>query len=590
MVVIDVETLPIEGNPLLEPPKIIGAAVKINDRPTKYHTGLDLEQLLHRVFDSAEELVFHNAPFDLSVICGEYDIEWPSWDRIHDTVLLAYLEDPQAKSLGLKDLATSVCGIAPDERDELRDWIFANVSGALRHKSKWGRYIYRAPKELVAKYACMDVDMTCALFQELHPKHAGPAYDLERELMPHLCEATRRGVRLDTEGLEQEQERLSRSLASCTEQIHDVLGDINLNSSAQLIKALEESQGVTPNAWPTTPKGNPRTDKEAIRAIVKDKRLRDWLLYHRAATKLQTYCKGWLKSSAVDGRLHPNWHQTRGENVFGTRTGRLSSSDPNLQNVPNPLDVRVPDGLEPLPQLRRFVLPEEGEQWISIDYDAQEMRLLAHFAKGRLAEEFAADPGMDPHAMVRDLISRRSARKYSRKAVKGVGFGIMYGMGNRKLAQQLGVSTEEAGRLRDLYLETLPEVRELSYECERGGLPKWGTDAALRTYRPSVTTLHNRHYQGELGYYYKLLNYKIQGSAADQTKAALRHWFRLEGSASFTATVHDEINISAPSNLVQDAAKALRHCMERGDLSVPVLTTSEIGPNWGDLRAMRTDG
>jgi DNA polymerase I-like protein with 3'-5' exonuclease and polymerase domains len=210
------------------------------------------------------------------------------------------------------------------------------------------------------------------------------------------------------------------------------------------------------------------------------------------------------------------------------------------------------------------------------------MRILAHFEDGVFMEAFQDQPNMDPHSMIAKLIKDQTGRELTRTHVKNIGFGILYGMGVNSTAKQLGVDYNEAYSMIGSYHQALPGVsviQRATKDMGRSGQP--------------IVTIGGREYlaerprimKGEMRTFeYKLLNYLIQGSAADETKAALLRWFtssaQKEGQV-FLCTVHDEINISVP--IGQDYHQ-LTPCMEATNLDVPMRCTIEEGPSWGEVK------
>lgn len=227
--------------------------------------------------------------------------------------------------------------------------------------------------------------------------------------------------------------------------------------------------------------------------------------------------------------------------------------------------------------MRKYLLPEPGTTWLKRDFSAQEMRIMAHFAEGRLYDAFNADASTDPHVAVRALILDLVGIDLPRKYVKITGFGIMYGRGIPNLSMALGVSVDEGKRVRDAYFAALPEVRELSYETRNRG--KRGQ---------AITTWGGRKYYREPNpdrdLSYKLLNYLIQGSAADQTKQSIIDWDAARAPTdTLLAAVHDENNICAPLGDEDGAMRRLREAMDAPRFDVPFMSEGYIGPNWADI-------
>jgi DNA polymerase I-like protein with 3'-5' exonuclease and polymerase domains len=208
---------------------------------------------------------------------------------------------------------------------------------------------------------------------------------------------------------------------------------------------------------------------------------------------------------------------------------------------------------------------------------------MAHFAEGNLYDAFRADPTTDPHVAVQQLIKSLVGIDMPRKYVKITGFGIMYGRGIPNLSAALGVDPDEGKRVRDSYFAALPEVRVLADETRKVGrqgkaIRTWGGRMYRREVDPTGRDLS-----------YKLLNYLIQGSAADQTKQSMIDWHTDRGDASLIAAVHDEINISAPAASKDEAMRQLRQAMDADRFDVPFRSEGYIGPNWADIVGWKDD-
>ena len=585
LVTVDFETEAIIGNPLIHPPKPVGVAITLPNGDTDYHTGDLMESVCSDLWRSGVPMLFHNAPFDLSVARTHFGLPFPHWSLIHDTQYLVYLKDPHAPSLALKPSAERYLDLPPQEQDDLKAWILENVPGATA--KGWGAHISKAPMEMVAPYAKGDTIRTRGLFDHLMPLVPQEPYDRERELMPILVAATIKGVRVATKRLEATLDACEGAQRQCEAHIRALLGAPNLNphNARELAAALEDADAVVD--WVLTPTGKKSTARDNLMANIRDPALLNLLIYTGAMqTAIGTFIKPWLEKALTDGRLHPNWNQIRSteDRAKGTRTGRLSSDDPNFQNVPTPFSFGVPEGLIDMPILRDFILPEEGHVWLKRDWSAQEMRILAHFEDGDLAAAYADNPDLDPHNMVMQMVHRLIGKLFPRKFIKETGFGMIYGMGAPGLAKKIGdgMTTAEGRELQDSYKLALPGVGMLQGECKKRG--KAGVP---------VTTWGGREYYAETpriikGVYrsfeYKLTNYLIQGSAADQAKQSLIDWDKGKPSHDvFMAQVHDEMNISAPEDSWKESMQWLRHCMEQDYFDVPMRSDSFKGATWGQI-------
>ena len=606
MLTIDFETEAIAGNPIYNPPRPVGVSIKHEGQPSSYWawghpTGNNCywedgrrELLLALRVD--DEIIAHNAPFECAILNKYFN--WQPKDplRVHDTQYLLFLTDPYAFSFALKPSAERVLGMAPEEQDAVKAWVLANVQGA--NASDWGAYISKAPGKLVGLYAEGDTDRTRALFDALYPQilQAGllEPYRREQRLMPILSESSARGVRLDMPVLARDIEVYTRAKAESEAYIARTLGDFNIDSDAELAAALDRAGQVT--QWVLTPTGKQSTARKNLVGRVKDPALLAHMAYRGVlSTCLGTFAQPWLDQAEREGgRLHPQWNQVRGDkgadgDMSGTRTGRMSCRNPNLQNVSNDFEglvipaevLHVFDGLSipHVPHMRNYLLPEEGHTWLKRDFSAQEMRIMAHFAEGRLYDAFRADPTTDPHVAVQALIKSLLGIDMPRKYVKITGFGIMYGRGVPNLSLALGVDEAEGQRVRDAYYAALPEIKQLSADTRQRGqrnqyIRTWGGRIYYREPAP----------QRDLSY--KLLNYLIQGSAADQTKQAMIDWHAgKDADTHLLAAVHDEINISAPPQHAARSMAWLEQAMDAPRFDVPFRSEGFSGSTWGDIEA-----
>jgi DNA polymerase-1 len=482
-----------------------------------------------------------------------------------------------------------VLGIAPEEQTTLMNWILANVPQAT--KKDWGAYISCAPGDMVDPYACGDTDRTYALHAHLMPQIVDSgmlgAYQREQRLAPILARSTVHGVRVDMEKLESDILVYTQAQAKAEEYIYDKLGHFNIDSDAELADALDRTGMV--KAWVLTPTGKRSTARKNLVGNVGDPDLLHYLAYRGVLnTCLGTFAMPWLQQARQEGgRLHPQWNQVRGEkgeggDMSGTRTGRMSCKNPNLQNIPNNFDgLAVPAGLPDVMHMRKYLLPDIGHVWLKRDFSAQEMRIMAHFAEGKLFDAFNADPTTDPHVMVKGLIDARTGGDMPRKYVKITGFGIMYGRGVPNLSSALDLPIEEGRKVQDAYFAALPEVRELSYETRARGkrnlpIKTWGGRLYYREPHP------------ERDLSYKLLNYLIQGSAADQTKQSQIDWDAVRPpEAELMLPVHDELNTSVPDDpkCITMGMRVLREQMNKPRFDVPFMSEGYIGDSWDNIRS-----
>jgi len=531
-------------------------------------------------------LVFHHGKFDISVAIEHWGFEWPAaWE---DTMYLIYLDNPLASTVSLKPSAERILGLPPDEQDAVKNWLIQH--GVVPANSKnWGAHICKAPGDLVGRYAIGDTQRTGALFLHLYDsivqRNMLQAYERELKLAPILYRAEFKGVRVDRERLAADVPVFEAMLEQCENAIRAKLGDYPIDTPAQVAKALIAA-GYTLRLTPT---GRVSTSQDALHeAIQDDPALLDLLQYRGACkTLLGTFMRPWLVFSERDGHLHPSWNSVRGDD-YGTRTGRLSCSNPNLQNVPTEFEfdyTGVLAGFVPLPYMRVYILPDPGEVILAGDYNGQEMRLLAHFAEGTAAEVYRNDPRADFHQVAVTLVKEKAGMDLKRKQAKITGFSLIYGAGVPALAAQLGVPGHEASQIKRAYLKTMVGLADFQQSVSmRSEVKTWGGRII-----PVQPPKYNE--DGSVWTFnYKLVNHLIQGTAADQTKESIiRHDADPNKVGRFLMTVHDENVHSVKLENLLAGAIAMAQSMEGLEgFDVPFIVELEYGPNWHDLTSLET--
>ena len=526
------------------------------------------------------ETLFHHARFDTEVARVHMGLPYPKDHlRVHDTLFLNFLYDVHAPSLSLKPSAERILNLPPDEKNDLDAWLKARGF-------KPGADICKAPGGLVGAYANGDTFRTRKLYEVLidHVNKTGmlPAYRREQKLSPILAQSEADGLRVDREKLQRDLVGAESSFVESTNRLLKVIGPCNPDSSAELARALLSSGRAHESDFLLTPTGKLSTAKASMDQAVKDPELRQLLQYRgNLKTILTTFMRPWIDFSRHDGRLRPQWNQVKGEE-YGTRTGRLSSNNPNFQNVPTEFKVEPPAGLSPLPMLRQYVLPDEGCVLVASDFNGQEMRIAAHFAEGRAAEIYRNDPRADFHEVVNGVIKRDAGMDIGRKMVKITGFSLIYGSGINSLAELLGVDKGTAAKIRAHYFAALPGFEELMKDVSsrgRAGSPvkTWG---GRLIYSEPSKIVKGR----QMEFSYKLLNYLVQGSAADQTKEAINEAGYKTRHRRFLATVHDENVYSVDPDRLGEEIADIRASMEtQSGWDVPHRCEVEVGPNWHDL-------
>jgi len=609
-IVIDFETKGIVARPDY-PPIPVGFSIKWpKDKKSKYYAwghpignNCDLKnakRVLQEAWSSGEPLLFHNAKFDYDVATTHMGCKPLPWERVHDTLYLVFLYSPHAPSLGLKQTAERLLGLPSEERDVVKEWIEANIK--IEKGKRWGAYISEAPGDMVGKYADGDVIRTAKLFDYLWPiiqeDGMGKAYDRERQLMPIFLENERLGLRVDVAALRRDIPVYQKAQESADAWLRKKLKskDMNLDSDAEVAEALEQ-QGIV-KEWTLTKTGKKSVSKKNLFiGQFSDPRIFYMLGYrNRLGTCLRMFMETWLdKANKTGGVINPNWNQVRqmkaGEDDSkGTRTGRPSCDDPNLLNLSKSFEDRGDDYTHPsffnnleLPLVRKYVLPDSNEQWGHRDFNQQELRILAHYENEAILKAYNDNPDLDIHSFVQAEIKRLMNRELDRVSVKTMNFGKLYGQGLESLAKKLGVSRKEVQSIRDSQNRALPGLKGLedkikAWAKKDNPIVTWGG----RMYyceEPKYVEKFKR----DMTFEYKLLNYLVQGSAADATKEAIIRYRSVKHHGRFLVTVYDEINFSAPKKIMAQEMNILRGCMEGLEFDVPMLSDAKVGPNWGTL-------
>lgn len=583
---LDFETEAIQPRWISYPPKPVGVSVLDPETgENAYYTGQAMVDRLAAVWASGRRTCWHNSMFDLDVAETHLGLPWPYPQDYDDTLTMAFLRDCHVPQLSLKYLAEKWCGIVPEARDELHEWILANIPEATAKTA--GAYICHAPVELVAKYAVDDVRMTkglrdfCLAAIDQQPE----AYLREIALQKVLIDNERLGVRVDRPAMATAITVLEQAIEDCDAWIRTCLKapDLVVSSGPSLAKALLASDKYDHDAaWPTTKKGAPSTAKDTVASMIKDPALVDMLRYRSyASTILGTFAQPWYEQSEKTGRIYTQWNAVRGERG-GTRTGRLSAK-PTLQTAP----TRYPEmphlalDLPDLPKVRAWILPDEGDRLVSADFSGQELRLFAHFEGDALAKQYNNDPDADLHQFAAVICTAECGFEVSRRNAKTLAFTIIYGGGSKRVAETAGCTLEQAWSMINAYknkvavgLPRMQRILDQRYEAKQPFKTLGGR--LVKGEPPCVIDGVYRRFN------YKMVNLMIQGSAADQTKQAMINY---KGPGRILLSLHDQIVLTVPKDHVEEASKALVDTMLNAlPMSVPMRSDLMIGDNFSECK------
>jgi len=432
-----------------------------------------------------------------------------------------------------------------------------------------------------SRYAAEDADITLRLHHALQPQLlAEPALDsvyrtIEMPLVPVLTTIEANGVRIDTDELRRQSQDLSSRMLAAQQKATELAGrSFNLDSPKQLQAVLFDELKLP--AVVKTPKGQPSTNEEALEAIADQHELPRVILDYRGLAKLRsTYTDKLPEMVNPDtGRVHTSYHQS------GAATGRLSSSDPNLQNIP----IRTEDGR----RIRRAFVAPEGCQLLAADYSQIELRIMAHLSEDPgLVRAF--EQGADVHRATAAEVFGRTLEEVTpneRRAAKAINFGLMYGMSAFGLARNLGIDRGQAQDYVALYFSRYPGVRDFM-ERMRQQARDQGYVETLFGRRLYLNDIHARNQGLRAGAERAAINAPMQGTAADIIKRAMvdvDQWLRDSGApARMILQVHDELVFETESSFVEDLRlQVVERMSQAAKLRVPLVVDTGVGNNWDE--------
>ncbi|HFK2922206.1 TPA: DNA polymerase I [Stenotrophomonas maltophilia] len=432
-----------------------------------------------------------------------------------------------------------------------------------------------------SRYAAEDADVTLRLHHALQPQLlAEPALDsvyrtIEMPLVPVLASIEANGVRIDTDELRRQSQDLSSRMLAAQQKATELAGrSFNLDSPKQLQAVLFDELKLP--AVVKTPKGQPSTNEEALEAIADQHELPRVILDYRGLAKLRsTYTDKLPEMVNPDtGRVHTSYHQS------GAATGRLSSSDPNLQNIP----IRTEDGR----RIRRAFIAPEGFQLLAADYSQIELRIMAHLSEDPgLVRAF--EQGADVHRATAAEVFGRTLEEVTpneRRAAKAINFGLMYGMSAFGLARNLGIDRGQAQDYVALYFSRYPGVRDFM-ERMRQQARDQGYVETLFGRRLYLNDIHARNQGLRAGAERAAINAPMQGTAADIIKRAMvdvDQWLRDSGApARMILQVHDELVFETESSFVDDLRlQVVERMSQAAQLRVPLVVDTGVGNNWDE--------
>jgi len=577
---------------------VVGIAIAVRDwsgyYPIAHESGPNMERKkvlgwFQDVLKTKADKVFHNAIYDM---CWIHRLGLTVHGTVVDTMIMTSLVDENRFRYDLNSVAQHYTGMGKNE-------------SALQEAAKeWGvdpkAEMYKLPAMYVGEYAERDAEVTLALWQELKKEiehqDLQSIVEVEQKVFPCILDMKIKGVRVSESQVDQLDHQLKLSYDKYIKRINDDTGiypEVWAAKSIELVcnkLGIDDFDRTEKTQKPSFTKNYLKNHKHPVlRAIASAREL----------DKLKNTFLESIKNYVYNGRIHADIHQLKGD-FGGTITGRLSYSNPNLQQLPNYSNIGK--------GIRSIFMPEEGHRWGCFDYSQQEPRLVVHYAlatlgttgvqsiadkydeAGKNPNDFDIQKAADFHSMVAEIAN------IDRGQAKTINLGLFYGMGKAKLQAQLGVTDQVAKDLLQTYHSKVPFVKQLIHHTmDRAQQRGWirtilGRKCRFNMWEPATFGMHKpqtfedasmEHGSRNIkrAFTYKALNKLIQGSAADMTKQAMIDL--REAGITPMIQLHDELNVSYEN---EQGADKIKEIMEQAvPLKVPNKVDFEDGECWGDI-------
>ena len=535
------------------------------DAPTQLSRDWVLDRLKPLLEDPNRPKIGQNLKYDLSVLTN-HGVNLRG--AVYDTMLESYVLDNAGNRHDMDSLALRFLG-----RETTR---FEDIAG----KGVKQLTFNQIPLEKAAPYAAEDADVALQLHHCLWQRLSGdPSLlklfnELEMPLVDVLSTMERNGVCIDVHRLKAQSDELATALQTLEIQAHKLAGEeFNLGSPKQIQEILYERQGLPVLA--KTPKGQPSTGESVLHELAESYPLPRTILEHRVLAKLRSTYTEALPAcvNRKTGRVHTSYRQAVAS------TGRLSSSDPNLQNIP----VRTPEGR----RIRQAFIAPEGSMLLAADYSQIELRIMAHLSQDEgLCQAFAEE--QDIHQVTASevfAIGLDEVTNEQRRRAKAINFGLIYGMSAFGLARQLGLDRGAAQAYVDRYFERYPKVKEYMEATKHAARESGFVETVFgrRLYLPDIKA---RNFQRRSYAERTAINAPMQGTAADIVKRAMirvHHQIVHQTDMHMIMQVHDELVFEVSEARIDELNRLV--CAEMRDavkLSVPLVVNVGVGKNWDE--------
>ena len=534
--------------------------------------------------------VGHNFKFDLHFL-REARVGIPT-DRIDCTMIRAALINEHEPTYGLDFLARKYVGAQKDTEiyDEL-----AKLFGGRATRNAQMPNISRAPQEVVARYAIQDAVVTRQLYlwqrSEIEKQNLHRVHRLERDLMPVIIDMETEGVRVDVDMAERASRHLTKRIDDMQRDLNREAGfEINPNPSGSIVQLFKPTLGED-NEWylidgtraGKTDGGKASIDADCLRRM-KHPAAKMILDLRKMLKTRDTFIQGHILGHQQDGVIHCNYNQTKNDSEAGTGTGRLSITNPALQQIPS-RDVAIKSLVRPI------FKADHGAKWLGLDWSQFEFRVANHYGQvPSILEAYRENPNLDFHQLVSDMTGiPRNAQYAGGPSSKAINLGLAFNMGSGRLAQECGLPyTEETGPNGNLYLKAGPEAMELfeRYHAANPGMRNMANKASsIAKERGYVHSIMGRHIRFPGGQFvHKASGLIYQATSADCMKMKLIELHRYltgHGVGRLLLSVHDEVGISLDKDSLDHADKIAQIYTTFDGIDCPIKLRVPITCDWG---------
>ena len=523
-----------------------------------------LKELRPLLESSSNKIIGQNIKFDKNVL-AKYGVDIASIKN--DTMMMSYVLDASATRHNLDALSSYYLNYKTST--------FEDVAG----KGVKQITFDKVPIEAATNYAAEDADITLRLYEELNPRLEGEASlnklndEIEIPLIEVLSEMEQNGAILNSKILNSQSKDLEGRIKKLEEKAYQIAGEeFNLGSTKQLREIFFEK--LKYRIIKKTPGGQPSTDEKVLAELAEEYELPKVLLEHRTLSKLKSTYTDKLPNqvSQSSGKVHTSFHQAV------TTTGRLSSSDPNLQNIP----IRTEDGR----RIRQAFEPSKGNKFISADYSQIELRVMAHMSKDEgLLEAFRE--GQDVHSKTASEVFDVGIKDVTsdlRRNAKAINFGLIYGISAFGLGKQLGISRNLAAEYMAMYFEKYPDVKKYMESTKEFASQNGYVETLFgrRLYLRDINATNAMRRQASER---AAINAPVQGTAADIMKIAMINMHKAiktqKSEAKLILQVHDELILDTPKDEIDKIVSLVTESMMgAANLDVPLEIDIGIGDNW----------